>query len=501
LIAVNDHSSDPRHVGDIHADFTTGVFEMAGWPFMSNTESLLQAVADVVWGPALMLLIVGTGIYLTIGLRGFSITQIPQALRLLLSTEARGNAPGAGEISPYAALMSALSATVGVGNIAGVATAIHLGGPGALFWMWMTALVGMATKYAETFLAVSFREQVDGHFLGGPMYYIKLGLGAKWTWLGVCFAVFASFAALGVGASVQANAVADVLNAQFGILPAVSAIVLVCLTFAVLVGGLKRIAAVSEMLVPLMIVLFLGTGLLVLALNISAIPQALSLIFSSAFTGTAATGGFAGATVGVALRYGIARGLFSNEAGLGSAAILHATARSNDPVKLGAIGMLGPFIDTLVVNSMTGLVIITTGAWLSGKTAAPLTALAYESALPGVGAHIVSVSLVLFAFTTVLGWSVYGERCAAFLFGIKAIKPYRYLWCAAVGIGAITSLNLAWLVADIMNALMALPNLVALLALSPLIFKLTRERTSGGQGLATIPRQPRTFSTDTGEIR
>jgi len=468
---------------------------------MLNIESTLQAIADVVWGPALMLLIVGTGIYLSIGLRGFSITQIPAAMRLLLSPEARGKAPGAGEISPYAALMSALSATVGVGNIAGVATAIHMGGPGALFWMWVTALVGMATKYAETFLAVSFREKVDGHFLGGPMYYIKLGLGPKWTWLGTTYAIFASIAALGVGAGVQANAVADVAYAQFGAAHAATAVVLVMLTFAVLVGGLRRIAAVSERLVPFMIILFLGLGFLVLALNIPALPRALSMIFAGAFTGTAAAGGFAGAAVGVALRYGIARGLFSNEAGLGSAAILHATARSNDSVKLGAIGMLGTFIDTLVVNSMTGLTIIVTGAWLSGKTAAPLTALAYESTLPGIGSFIVSISLILFAFTTVLGWSIYGERCAVYLVGVKAIKPYRYVWCLAVGIGATTSLNLIWLIADIMNALMALPNLVALLALSPLIFKRTRERVASGHSLAAAPDQHGNFSRSTGEIR
>jgi len=468
---------------------------------MSDIEHFLQNVADVVWGPSLMLLILGTGLYLTIGLRGFSITRIPEAFRLLLSAEARGNAPGAGEISPYAALMSALSATVGVGNIAGVATAIHMGGPGALFWMWITALVGMATKYSETFLAVTFREEVDGHFLGGPMYYIKLGLGSNWTWLGVCFAVFASIAALGVGAGVQANAVADVLYAQFQVSHTMSAVVLVTLTFAVLVGGLRRIAAVSELLVPFMIILFLALGFLVLALNVTALPHALSMIFTGAFTGAAASGGFAGAAVGVAVRYGISRGLFSNEAGLGSAAILHATARSNDPVKLGAIGMLGTFIDTLVVNSMTGLVIIVTGAWMSGKTAAPLTALAYESTLPGAGSLIVSISLILFAFTTILGWSVYGERCAVFLVGVKAIKPYRFVWCIAVGIGAITSLNAAWLIADIMNALMALPNLVALLALSPLIFKLTRERLVSGGSLATVAESRQTLSTRTGEIR
>ena len=454
--------------------------------FMENVEAALSLVADIVWGPALMLLILGTGVYFTIGLRGISITRIPEALRLLFSGEARGNARGEGEISPYAALMSALSATVGVGNIAGVATAIHLGGPGALFWMWVTALVGMGTKYAETFLAVTFREFVQGNFLGGPMYYIKLGLGPKWVWLGVGFALFGSLAALGVGASVQANAVSDMLRATFNLPPIVTSALLVAGTFAVLVGGLKRIAAVSEFLVPFMILLFLGTGLLILCLHIGAVPEALRLIFTSAFTGTAAAGGFAGTTLALAMRYGVARGLFSNEAGLGSAPILHATARTDDAVKQGAIGMLGTFIDTLVVNSMTGLTIVVTGVWLAGDTAAPLTASAYETALPGFGGIVVALSLLLFAYTTVLGWCVYGDRCAAFLVGVRVIKPYRYLWCAAVGVGAIAKLDIAWLVADILNALMALPNLVALLALSPVVFRETRERLANGRPLSTV---------------
>jgi AGCS family alanine or glycine:cation symporter len=466
----------------------------------TSNINLLTAIADFVWGPALMLLIVGTGVYLSIGLRGISISRIPEAFRLLLSPEARGRAQGAGEISPFAALMSALSATVGVGNIAGVATAIHLGGPGALFWMWMTALVGMGTKYAETFLAVSFREKVDGHFLGGPMYYIKLGLGPQWAWLGGCFAVFASVAALGVGASVQANAMSNVLDTQFGVPPWSSGIILGLATFAVLVGGLKRIASVSEFLVPSMIFLFMGAGVLVLAINIAALPQAIGLIFTSAFTGTAATGGFVGSSVALAMRYGISRGLFSNEAGLGSAAILHAAARSDDAVKQGAIGMLGTFIDTLVVNSVTGLAIVSTGVWMSGATAAPLTAMAYESTLPGLGGTIVSVSLILFAFTTILSWSVYGERCAAFLVGVRVILPYRYAWCLAAGLGAIIHLDVAWLIADITNALMALPNLVALLLMSPLIFRLTRERLAGGRTLKSPMGPPIMPSLNTGDI-
>jgi len=452
---------------------------------MGSLESVLIRAADIVWGPLTMALILGTGLYLTIGLRGISITRIPEAFRLLLSPEARGRAPGEGEISPFGALMSALSATVGVGNIAGVATAIHLGGPGALFWMWMAGLVGMATKFSETLLAVSFREKVNGHFLGGPMYYIKLGLGPKWAWLGVCFAVFASIAALGVGAGVQANAAADVMSSQFGITPFITAAVMLLATFAVLVGGLKRIAAVSQLVVPVMIVLYLGAGLIVLTMNFPALPDALELIVRSAFNGTAASGGFAGAGMALAVRFGVARGIFSNEAGLGSASIVHAAARSDDAVKLAAIGMLGTFIDTLMVNAMTGLTIVVTGVWRSGDTAASLTARAFETSLPGYGGLIVAISLVLFAFTTVLGWSVYGERAAAFLAGTAIIRPYRYLWCLAVGAGALSRLDLAWLVADIMNALMALPNLIALLLLSPTIFKLTRDRFQGNQTLAS----------------
>lgn len=432
----------------------------------------------------MMVAIIGTGIYLSIGLRGITLSRIPEALRLLASPEARGRASGTGEITPYAALMSALSATVGVGNIAGVATAIHLGGPGAMFWMWLTALVGMGTKYAETFLAVTFRENVGGHFLGGPMYYIKLGLGRRWAWLGSAFAVFASVAALGVGASVQANAVSNVLDSQFGVPTWTTSIVIGLATFAVLIGGLKRIASISELLVPTMIIIFMGGSFIVLGMNIAALPHAIGLILKSAFAETAATGAFAGTSVALAMRYGISRGLFSNEAGLGSAAILHAAARSDDAVKQGAIGMLGTFIDTLVVNSVTGLAIISTGVWMSGATAAPLTASAYETALPGIGGTVVSISLVLFAFTTILSWSVYGERCAAFLLGVRVIRPYRVVWCIVASLGAIIHLDVAWLIADITNALMALPNLIALILLSPLIFRVTRERLAGGKPVA-----------------
>ncbi len=454
-------------------------------------ESVLTAASDFLWGPVTMILILGTGLYLSIGLRGISIRRIPEALRLMVSPAARGEAKGEGEISPFAALMTALSATVGVGNIAGVATAIHLGGPGALFWMWMTALVGMGTKYAETMLAVHYREvSPRGHYLGGPMYYIKHGLGPKWAWLGTLFAIFAATAAFGVGNIVQTNSIADALGAEFGVPFWTTAVALTVLVFAVIIGGVKRIATISSTLIPLMILLYFVGGIFLLVINATEVPAAIELIFTSAFSGTAATGGFAGAAVAAAIRFGVARGIFSNEAGLGTAAIAQAAARSDDPVRNGAIGMLGTFIDSLVVNSMTGIAIITTGVWMSGETGAPLTAMAYNDALPGIGGAIVSISLIFFAFTTILGWSFYGERCAAYLFGDRAIVPYRYLWTLVVPVGALAKLEIVWIFADIMNALMAVPNLLALLLLSPVVFKITRDRLGGGKPLITPKSAP-----------
>jgi AGCS family alanine or glycine:cation symporter len=353
-----------------------------------------------------------------------------------------------------------------------------------VFWMWMTALVGMATKYAETFLAVTYREKsAGGHYLGGPMYYIKMGLGPKWAWMGTLFAIFASFAAFGVGSGIQANSIADVLESEFQVPLWVTALVLLVAAYAVLVGGLQRLAAVASHMVPSMIVLFMGAGVVVLAINAAKLPDAFMIIVDSAFNGTAAAGGFVGAAVAATMRYGVARGIFSNEAGLGSAAILHAAARSNDAVRMGGIGMLGTFIDTLVVNSVTALVIVSSGAWMSGETGAPLTALAYENVLPGVGGVIVAVSLAVFAFTTILGWCVYGERCAAYLFGDRIIVPYRHVWCLVLPVGAMMHLELIWIIADIMNALMAVPNLIALLLLGSVVFKLTGERLAGGNTL------------------
>lgn len=449
---------------------------------MDNFTGVLDVISGWVW-LIMMFPLLGIGLYLTIGLKGMSIRRLPEALGVLFSKDAGDNAPGDGEISPFKALMTALSATVGTGNIAGVATAIFLGGPGAIFWMWMTALVGMATKYGEAVMAVHFREiDEDGRYVGGPMYYIKNGLGPKWTWLGTTFALLAICAGLGAGNTVQANSISDVLESNLGIPMWITAFVVLTLTAMVLIGGIQRIAQVAGKLVPIMVVFYLSASVIILAMNAAEIPAALSLIVSDAFTGTAATGGFAGAGVMAAIRFGVARGIFSNEAGLGSAPIAHAAAKTNDPVRQGAIGMLGTFIDTIIVCTMTALVIIVTGAWMSGETGATMTTIAFSSALP-YGNYIVVLSLMVFAFTTILGWSYYGERCAEYLFGPKAITPFRVLWCAAIPVGALTGLEAIWLMADIMNALMAVPNLLALLLLSPIIFKITSERLSGGRKL------------------
>ena len=444
---------------------------------MEILTNLVTAINGVVWGPLMLVLILGVGLFLSIGLKLMPILKIGTGFRLMLaSTKAKQGEENSGEIPPFQALMTALSATVGTGNIAGVATAIFLGGPGALFWMWMTALVGMATKYAEAVLAVKFRE-VDskGNHVGGPMYYIKNGLGAKWAWLATAFAIFGGVAAFGIGNTVQANSMADVLHANFQIPTWVTGFIIMLLVGLVLIGGIRRIGRVAAALVPFMAISYLAAGLIVLVLNAGAIPAAFSMIVEYAFTPIAAQGGFAGAMVWAAIRFGVARGIFSNEAGLGSAPIAHAAAQTKDPVRQGLIAMLGTFIDTLVICTITGLVIVTTGVWTSGESGAALTSAAFSASLPVVGEYIVPFALAIFAFTTILGWSFYGERCAEFLFGIKAIKPYRVLWVLAIPMGAMVSLDFIWLLADTLNAMMAIPNLVALALLSPVVFKLTRD--------------------------
>jgi AGCS family alanine or glycine:cation symporter len=440
---------------------------------MEALSNLVGWVNGIVWGPPMLFLILGVGLFLQIGLKVMPIRKLGTGFALMFKGR---EAAGEGQITPFQALMTALSATIGTGNIAGVATAVFLGGPGALFWMWMTALVGMATKYSEAVCAVKFREQDEaGNYVGGPMYYIKNGLGQKWAWLGATFAVFGAIAAFGIGNGVQANGVAQVLETNFGFNTSITGIVLMGLTAAVILGGITRIGAVAGKLVPFMAVSYILAGLIVLAINADQLGNALSLVFTYAFTPSAAEGGFAGAAVWAAIRFGVARGVFSNEAGLGSAPIAHAAAETKGPVNQGLIAMLGTFIDTIIVCSITGLAIIASGAWTSGESGAALTSLAFESALPGFGGYIIAISLSIFAFTTILGWSYYGEKCVGYLLGAKTLLGYRILWIVMIYFGATADLGFIWLLADTLNAMMALPNLIALALLSPVVFKVTKE--------------------------
>lgn len=441
---------------------------------MEMLNNIVGQVNGIVWGVPMLIAILGTGAYLMIRLGFMPLRKVRLASSLLLEGR-KPDADADGDISPFAALMTSLAATVGTGNIAGVATAITLGGPGALFWMWCTALVGMATKYAETVLAVHFRETDErGRQTGGPMYVIKNGLGSRWAWLGAAFALFGGLAAFGIGNMVQAHEVANAMQGTFAIPTWASAAVMVALTGFVVLGGISRIGQVAQGLVPIMCLAYVLIALVVVGLNIDQVPAAFTTIFKAAFTGQAATGGFAGAAVWAAVRFGVARGVFSNEAGLGTAGIAQAAGMSNSPVKSGLIGMMGTFIDTLIVCTLTGLAIICTGAWTGDAQGAALTAAAFETSLPGAGAILVSVSLAVFAFTTILGWAYYAERCWEFLLGTWAILPFRVLWIVAIPAGALAELNFVWLLADTLNAFMALPNLVSLLLLSGTVAALTK---------------------------
>ncbi len=435
--------------------------------------TLIKTVNGWAWGPPMLLLIALTGLFLTIGLKAFPIRNLGRGFRNLWQGR---SGDGKGDISGFNALMTSLSATIGTGNIAGVATAIAAGGPGALFWMWLIALVGMATKFAEAVLAVQFREKnEEGNYVGGPMYYIRNGLGAKFKWLAAAFAFFGMIAGFGIGNGVQSNSVADAMHSGFGVPEWASGAVLMVLVALVLLGGIRRIAEVAGKLVPFMAIAYVLAGIVLLVIYADRIPDAISLIVTHAFTPTSAVGGFAGATVWAAIRFGVARGVFSNEAGLGSAPIAHAAAQTNSPVQQGSIAMLGTFIDTLIICTITGLVIVASGAWQSGDSGANLTAAAFNAGLPDIGQYIVTVGLAVFAFTTIIGWSFYGEKCTEYLFGSKSVPVYRVIWIIAIPIGATRELDLAWLVADTLNAMMALPNLIALLLLSPVVFRLTRE--------------------------
>lgn len=434
--------------------------------------SFLKAANSILWGPPMLVLLVGTGVFYTLRLRGLQFRTLGHSLWLAFVRRREKDAEG--DISHFQALMTALAATVGTGNIAGVATAIAAGGPGALFWMWMTGLFGMATKYAEAVLAVRYRQKdARGTMCGGPMYYLSRGLG--WRLPAAAFALFGAVAAFGIGNMVQSNSVADALHSFFGVRPAWSGLLMAAATALVILGGIKSIGRASSLLVPAMIVLYMGGGLLVVAINWRGIDDIFVYVLSEAFTPTAALGGFMGATLGETIRYGVARGVFSNESGLGSSPIAAAAAQSTRPAVQALVSMTQTFIDTIVVCSVTGFVIIATGEWTSGRTGAPLTTAAFSHGLPGTsGGIIVALGLILFAYSTILGWSYYGEKCLEYLLGARAIFPYRLAFCAAVFVGAIARNDLAWELADAMNALMALPNLVGLLALHRVVAEETQ---------------------------
>ena len=431
-------------------------------------------VNGYVWGWPMIVLLLGTGLVLTVLTGGVQFRRLGRALREVLGNLGhRGTA--AGSLSPFQAVATALASTVGVGNIAGVSTAIALGGPGALFWLWISGLLGMCTKYAEIVVSLHYREaDASGVMRGGAMYTLRKGL--RLPWLGALFAALVSLAAFGIGNMVQANSVAASLRESFGVEPRISGIVLALVAGTVILGGVRRIGEVAQVLVPAMALLYLGGGFAVLARHAGEIPRALSLVFEGALSGTAAVGGFAGATVMLALRYGVARGLFSNEAGLGSAPIAHAAARTDHPARQGLYGIFEVFVDTIVVCTTTGLAILVTGVWRDGATGAALAGQAFSAGLPGTAGNlIVTVSLALFAFSTVIGWSYYGETGVVYLFGTGATVPYRVLWLIFIYLGAVGSLHLVWDVADTLNGLMALPNLIALLGSIPLLLRLTRE--------------------------
>lgn len=435
-------------------------------------ENIVEIVNGFVWGKIMLVLLLGTGLYMMTRLKALPLRKVGYGFKQLF----KGRAESAdGDISPFNALMTALAATIGTGNIVGVATAIGIGGPGALFWMWCSALLGMATKFSEATLAVHYREtDGQGKRVGGPMYYIKNGLGKNWTWLGMAFALFGALAAFGIGNTVQVNSIADAVQDSAGVEPWITGVIVLVLVALVLIGGIKRIGEVAGKLVPFMAVTYIVCGLFVLIYHAAEVPAAFALVIESAFNPEAALGGAAGVSLMMAIQFGVARGVFSNEAGLGSAPIAHAAAATNSPIRQGVIAMLGTFIDTIVVCSITGLAIVASGVWNGEAKGAAMSIAAFSSAITG-GQWVITLGLVLFAFTTVLGWSYYGERCAQFLLGEKFVWPYRILFIVAVPFGATMDLKFVWLLADTLNGMMAIPNLIAVLALSGVVIKLARD--------------------------
>lgn len=436
-------------------------------------NELLATISGWVWGVPLITLLVGTGIFLTFRLRWLQVHRLGHAM--YLGFIKRKEVGAEGDISNFQALMTALAATVGIGNIAGVATAIAIGGPGALFWMWITGLFGMATKYAEAVLAVKYRTvDKNGRQCGGPMYYIEKGLGLKW--LGVLFAIFTSIATFGIGNMVQANTVANSVQSTWGIPLWITGLVITIATALVVIGGIKGIARVSSVLTPIMIIFYIIASAVIILLNIGKVPGAILLILKNAFSPTAAVGGFSGAGVLMAIRMGVARGVFSNESGLGSAPIAAAAAQTKNPVSQALVSMTQTFIDTIIVCMLTGLVIIVTGAWETRKSAAALSLEAFSRGMPwNLGVITVTIGIVLFAYSTLIGWGYYGEKAMEYLFSERIILPYRVVFCAFVYIGCVTKLEAVWNFADIMNGLMALPNLIALIALSGIVVAETKK--------------------------
>ena len=433
---------------------------------------LLKALDAFVWGPPLLILLVGTGIYLTIRLGLLQVARLPKAFQLIFTKD-----KGHGDVSSFAALCTALAATVGTGNIIGVATAIKVGGPGALFWMWMAAFFGMATKYAEGLLAIKYRtKDANGAVAGGPMHYILLGMGEKWRPLAIFFALAGVLVALlGIGTFTQVNSITESIQNTAQVEPAITALVLSVFVAIAVFGGLKSISKVSTAVVPFMAIVYILGTLTVILFNIEKIPATLALIFTSAFSPAAAVGGFAGASIRMAIQNGVARGVFSNESGLGSAPIAAAAAKTNEPVEQGLISMTGTFIDTLIICTLTGLTILVTGVWSGDLNGVALTQSAFSTIFSNFGPALLTIFLVLFAFTTILGWNYYGERCFEFLFGVRFIWLYRVVFVLMVLLGGFIELDMVWIIADIVNALMALPNLIALLVLSPVVIAETKK--------------------------
>ncbi|NQY20110.1 MAG: sodium:alanine symporter family protein [Campylobacteraceae bacterium] len=430
---------------------------------METLDKLISTASSIIWGVPMLVLLVGTGLYLTIKLKGMQFWILPHAFSLIFKKEEGAK----GDISNFQALMTALAATVGIGNIVGVATAITLGGPGAVFWMWLTGILGMATKYSEAILAVKYREEGANGFKGGPMYY--LSKGANMPKLGFAFAVFTILASFGIGNMTQANAISHALNVQLHIEPWVTGIILLTITSFVILGGIKSIGKVTAILIPSMIFIYLGTAVVILVLNSDKIYGAFGLIFYHAFNPIAAGGGFAGATIAAAIRFGIARGVFSNESGLGSAPIAAAAAITNQPAKQALVSMTQTFIDTLLVCTMTALIILIAPFWQEGISAGELTLRSFEYFLGPIGAYVVVLATVLFGYSTILGWSYYGERAFEYIFGDDKIKIYRIVFISFVLIGAMLELKFVWNFSDLANGLMAIPNLIALLLLSKVV--------------------------------